>query len=169
MWTELLGRLFDAHQARLYRLARRLSGDTEEARDLVQEAFLRAARKPGSIPGRDSEAEAWLVTVLVNLSRDRQRRLSVRRRHPVEEPAGGRETENPESAAVARTTVQSALARLGARRRAVVVLRDLEELPVRRVAELLGLSPVTVRWHHSAARRQLAGILGVGSVEEGKE
>ncbi len=67
---ERLGELFDAHQARLYRLARRLSGDPEEARDLVQETFLRAARRR-SLPARETGREAWLVRVLVNLCRDR--------------------------------------------------------------------------------------------------
>jgi len=161
IWPELLGRLFDTHHERLYRLARRLCRDSEDARDLVQETFLRAARRPGSIPERPSEAEAWLVTVLVNLTRDLQRRLSVRRIHSLEEIPAAKPAAapNPESAAVARSTVQSALAHLSTRRRAIVVLCDLEELPVKRVAELLRLSPITVRWHHSAGRRQLAQLL----------
>ena len=50
---ERLGELFDAQHTRLYRLARRLSGDPEEARDLVQETFLRAARKLTPLPGSD--------------------------------------------------------------------------------------------------------------------
>ena len=45
-----LAALFDAHQPRLFRLARRLAGSGEDARDLVQETFLRAARSPQSVP-----------------------------------------------------------------------------------------------------------------------
>jgi len=158
---ELLGQLFDVHHERLYRLARRLCRDSEDARDLVQEAFLRAARRPAAIPRPVSGAEAWLVTVLVNLARDRQRRLSVRRDQSIEETPVARPlaAPNPESAAVARSTVQAALAHLSARRRAIVVLRDLEGLPFKRVGQLLGISPVTVRWHHAAGRRQLAELL----------
>ena len=56
--------LFDAHHHRLYRLARRLTRSADEALDLVQETFLRAARAPRSVPlGADRE-EAWLVRVL---------------------------------------------------------------------------------------------------------
>jgi DNA-directed RNA polymerase specialized sigma24 family protein len=50
--TDRLAALFDSHQKRLFHLALRLCSDREEARDLVQEAFLRAARQPGS-PVRD--------------------------------------------------------------------------------------------------------------------
>ena len=56
-----LGTLFDAHHQRLYRLARRLSETPDEARDLVQETFLRAARSPRSIPdGPSQQAEDHL-------------------------------------------------------------------------------------------------------------
>jgi hypothetical protein len=51
-----LAALFDAHHERLYRLARRLSSDANDARDLVQDTFLRAAKARGSVPtGADSE------------------------------------------------------------------------------------------------------------------
>src|SRR3954453_21700753 len=56
--TDRLARLFDAHHERLFRLARRLSSDREEARDLVQEAFLRAARSPRAVPVGDQPEEA---------------------------------------------------------------------------------------------------------------
>lgn len=159
VWPEKLGELFDAHQARLYRLARRLSSDPEEARDLVQEAFLRAARSSGRVPD-GAPAEAWLVRVVVNLCRDRRRRQVVRQRSlagPAPQQPG-----SPEDAAVARATVQAALARLSPRRRAVVALHELEGADIAEVARLLGVSRVTVRWHLAAARRDLKQILGVG-------
>jgi len=45
-----LGALFDAHHQRLFKLARRLSRNPDDARDIVQETFLRAARSPAAIP-----------------------------------------------------------------------------------------------------------------------
>jgi len=162
--VEELGTLFDRQYRRLYALARRLCHDGDEAQDLVQETFLRAARKLETVPRDTAHAEAWLVRVLVNLSRDRTRRQSVRRRHAAE-LIPGREAEASESedAAVARVTVHAGLSRLTTRQRAVVVLHELEGLPTARIAELLGIHRVTVRWHLSAARRQLAKWLGAAT------
>lgn len=157
-WSDRLGLLFDAHHQRLYGLARRLCHDAEEAHDLVQEAYFRAARRPASVPKDDDAAEAWLVRVLVNLCRDRQRRLRVRRHNPPPretiDPSSG-----PESVTLARVTVQAALQRLSARRRAVLVLHELEEQPIARIAALLGLARATVRWHLAGARREMKKIL----------
>jgi RNA polymerase sigma factor (sigma-70 family) len=65
-----------------------------------------------------------------------------------------------ESSAVARLTVWQALNGLPPRRRAIVVLCELEDQSVATVAQTLGLSAVTVRWHLAQARRQLAKIIG---------
>ena len=150
-----LGDLFDAHQPRLYGLARRLSRDPEEARDLVQETFLRAARRPASIPESGKGAEAWLVRILVNLCRDRWRRLKVRREafpQPVWSMGG---PSDPESIASARSAVQQALERLRPRTRAVVVMHEIEGRSKAEIATLLGMSEVTVRWHVATGRSKL--------------
>lgn len=164
--TDRLARLFDAHHERLFRLARRLSSDHEEARDLVQEAFLRAARRPGSVPEGDQPGEAWLVRTLVNLCRDRFRRVSVRTRVHASLSRQERNPEQMEEALVARATVRTALSRLSPRRRAVTVLHEIDGMPVREVARLLGITEVTVRWHLLAARRELAGLLLNRAAEE---
>ena len=154
-----LGELFDAHHQRLYRLARRLSQSPDEARDLVQETFLHAARTPDSIPAGVSHEEAWLVRVLVNIVRDKWRRTAVRNRaHAV--IAGAASVSGHENAAIARTMIWRALESLPPRRRAIVVMRELEGTPVAAIAKLLGLNAVTVRWHLSRARRELAKVLG---------
>lgn len=153
--TDRLAELFDTHQNRLFHLALRLCSDREEARDLVQETFLRAARQPGEVAG-----EPWLVRTLVNLCRDRYRRLAVRSKAREELTREGREERSdPEGAQVARATVQAALARLAPRRRAAIVLCEIEGRPVKEVARLLGVAEVTVRWHLLAARRELAKVI----------
>jgi RNA polymerase sigma factor (sigma-70 family) len=152
---ERLGALFDAHHRRLHRLGLRLLGDTEEARDLVQETFVRAAAAIGRIPDGEPAGEAWLVRVAVNLCRDRHRRRAVRRAHagPMPIDAAGADEE---PSRVARWLVRAALLDLPPRRRAILVLHAIEGRSAREIAALLGTTAVTVRWHLSVARREMS-------------
>jgi len=157
-----LAALFDAHHQRLYRLARRISSSVDEARDLVQETFLRAARSPRSIPdGPSQHAEAWLVRVLVNLQRDAWRRRSTKRRIDPEGEARALRPESPdlERALIAKTVIWQALEQLDPRRRAAIVMYELEGASIPTIAASLGVSAVTVRWHLSRGRKELASII----------
>lgn len=154
-----LGVLFDTHHQRLYRLARRMSRNADDARDLVQETFLRAARSPRSIPEGAGE-EAWLVRVLVNLCRDRWRQRATRQRlDALSSPWETVAAPDAEAALVARAVVQRALAALAPRRRAVVVMHELEGMDIEMIARTLGIAAVTVRWHLSRGRRQLVQVI----------
>lgn len=154
-----LGTLFDLHHQRLYRLARRLSRTAEDARDLVQETFLRAARHAASVPEGSGHEEAWLVRVLINVARDRWRQAVVRQRNALEIGATASETTDPESALLARSIVWQALQRLPPRRRAILVLYEIEGVAIPAIARLLGVAAVTVRWHLSIGRRELAAAV----------
>jgi RNA polymerase sigma-70 factor, ECF subfamily len=159
--AERLAALFDVHYARLYRLARRLAASTDDALDLVQETFLRAAQAPNSIPVGVTHEEAWLVRVLINMRRDQWRRESVRNRHdktfgsslPVNSRAA------TEEVLIARSAVWQALDILPPRRRAIIVMYELEGLAIPAIASLLGISAITVRWHLSIGKRELANAL----------
>jgi RNA polymerase sigma factor (sigma-70 family) len=154
-----LGDLFDAHHLRLYRLARRLSPDGDTARDVVQETFLRVARVPHRVPAGRQAEEAWLVRVLVNVCRDRWRQASVRGRGLDAELLQPTAPSDPEAAAAAKSVVWRALGALPPRRRAVIVMHELEGTDVAAIARLLGVSLVTVRWHLSRGRLQLAAAV----------
>jgi len=162
-----LGELFDRHGRRLYRLALRLTSEPAVAEDLVQDAFLRAARAPSRLPLEAARAEAWLVRVLINLVRDRFRRQRTRRRASERLQRSERDPLDLESAVGARADVTAALRRLPTRRRAVLVLHELEELNSAEIARLLGISRITVRWHLSVGRAQLREQFGVA--EDGEE
>jgi RNA polymerase sigma factor (sigma-70 family) len=163
--ADRLGALFDAHHHRLYRLARRLASNPEDARDLVQEAFVRAARQPRQVPDDATREEAWLVQILVNLCRDRWRRAAARER--LRHSGATLDTlraSDPEAALVAQSVVWHALDTLPPRRRAVLIMYELEGCTVDVIARTLGVTPVTVRWHLSRGRRQMAvTIRGVGN------
>ena len=157
--ADRLAALFDAHHERLYRLARRLVPNADDALDLVQETFLKAARTPRSIPTGFADEEAWLVRVLINIRRDQWRKAAVRNRHVEDTRRPIVQAANAEAALVAHAAVWTALDSLPPRRRAVVVLHELEGLTVNDVATLLGISAITVRWHLSRGRHELARIL----------
>ena len=157
--AERLGAMFDAHHQRLHRLARRLVPGAEEARDLVQETFLRAARAHQSIP--PGHEEAWLVRVLVNIRRDEWRREAAKKRIDPEGEAYAARAEEPdqERVLIAKTTLWRALERLPPRRRAIVVMYELEGVAIAEIAKLLGVNAVTVRWHLSRGRKELAEVI----------
>jgi RNA polymerase sigma-70 factor (ECF subfamily) len=73
-----------------------------------------------------------------------------------------------EAALIARTTVWRALEQLPPRRRAVVVLHELEGATVPAIAKLLGVTAVTVRWHLSRGRRELADVIRGSGDQEGQ-
>ena len=154
-----LAALFDDHHQRLFRLARRLSRSTDDAHDLVQETFLRAARQPRSIPGGHSHEEAWLVRVLINICRDRWRWSAVRARAVDDGSIAAAATVSPEPAILARAMVQQAIDQLSPRRRAILTMYELDGMPVKAIAGLLRMNAVTVRWHLSMARREMAQVL----------
>jgi len=157
--AERLAVLFDTHQARLYRLARRLASRGDEARDLVQETFLRAARSPGSVPAGAAREEAWLVRVLINVCRDGWRKRAVRARLDPQLDSNGISRATQEDALIARSDVWRALGTLTPHRRAILILYELEGASVAAIASTLGVAPVTVRWHLSRGRKQLAAAI----------
>jgi RNA polymerase sigma-70 factor (ECF subfamily) len=155
-----LAALFDAHESRLYRLARRLTASAADAHDLVQDTFVRAAASLNAVPMGATKEEAWLVRVLINIRRDQWRKTAVRRRSAATLRA---ETiaypSNAESALIAKRAVWAALDALHPRRRAIVIMHELEGMTPPAIAALLGISGMTVQWHLSMGRRDLKRVL----------
>jgi RNA polymerase sigma factor (sigma-70 family) len=157
---ERLAALFDAHEDRLYRLARRLTPSADAASDLVQDTFLKAAGSLRSVPLGLAKEEAWLVKVLVNVRRDEWRKTAVRRRAAATLRAEATTyPSNVESALIVKRAVWAALDLLEPRRRAIVIMHELDGMSPSTIASLLGVSAMTVRWHVSMGRRDLKRAL----------
>ena len=154
--------LFDAHHQRLFRLARRLVKGQDDACDLVQETFLRVARAPEKVPSGFANEEAWLVRVLINLCKDSWRHAAIHSRAVATRRVAPPGAVNPEPGLVAQAMVWQALDALAPRRRAILVLYELEGATIPGIARLLGVTPVTVRWHLMVGRREMARALGDG-------
>ncbi|MEA2694052.1 MAG: hypothetical protein QOJ16_3439 [Acidobacteriota bacterium] len=166
--VEAFSRLVETHQQRLLRLCERLLGDLEEARDAVQEVFLKAFRKAGDFRPQ-GQVYTWLYRIAVNhcLNRLRRRRLVrfTRLGAPVEpgleeppelDPADG--AASPEDALAARrrwAATRRAIERLPANQRAVLVLVRFEGLSYREAAEALGITEGAVESRLFRAMRRL--------------
>jgi RNA polymerase sigma-70 factor (ECF subfamily) len=117
---ELLRALHDAHAPALRRYVTRLTYDPNLAQDVVQEALLRAWKRPAILEQGDSSARAWLFTVARNLVIDEQR--SARHRHELatdRPPESSRADET--DAALDRWLVSDALRSLSPEHRHTVV------------------------------------------------
>jgi RNA polymerase sigma factor (sigma-70 family) len=153
---ERLAALFEAHEDRLYRLARRLTASAGDAEDLVQETFLKAATSMRSVPIGPQKEEAWLVRVLINVRRDQWRKTAVRKRAaPMLRAGAATSHSNQESALIDKRAVWGALDALHPRRRAVVIMHELEGMSPSAIGSLLALSGL-----RADAERIVAGILG---------
>lgn len=154
--------LFAAHRARLFGLALRMTAHRADSLDLLQETFVRALRHVHSLPDTSDGAEAWLVRVLVNLVRDRGRRRSVRGVPAQLPPTLSSDRSSPERVSVSRIQVRRALDVLDPRRRAILIMSDVEGLTSVEIGRQLDLAPGTVRWHLFRARNTVRDRLSTG-------
>ena len=151
-----------------YTLAFRLTGNEEDARDVVQEAYLRAQRGLGRFRG-DSQFTTWLYRITANCA---STLLSKRRRSatvPLSDElpvADARPERDPEWRAASqsdRAAMTASLAELPPRLRTVIVLRDIYDLPHQAIAEQLGISEAAAKVRlHRARRRLKESIAGRG-------
>lgn len=157
--------LVERHQARLLRLAERMLGDVEEARDAVQEVFLKAFRGAAGFRPRGG-VFTWLYRIAVNhcLNRLRRRRLvsflRFEGRGEEESPAFEPVDERPGALALVEAkrrwrATRRAIERLPANQRAVLVLARFEEMSYKEIAETLGISLGAVESRLFRAMRNL--------------
>jgi RNA polymerase sigma-70 factor (ECF subfamily) len=165
--------LVRATSAETYTLAYRLVGNEEDARDVVQETYLRAYKGIGKFRA-ESQFSTWLYRITANCAATQ---LGKRKRHrheellddafipdlsPDRDPVGQAEASN------LRARLSSALEDLPPRLRAVVVLRDVYDLPHEAIAAELGISTSAAKVRLHRARRQLRERLFPLPGEEGE-
>ena len=152
----LLGALYDAHAAPVWRYVVHLTGDRAGADDVVQETLLRAWRTPRILED-PATARAWMFTVARHLVIDESR--SARRRHVVLLPAAPeRESPDATDALFEAMLVEEALAGLSVEHRAVIVRAYYGGRSVAGIAEELGIPEGTVksRLHYGLRALRLA-------------
>jgi RNA polymerase sigma-70 factor (ECF subfamily) len=146
--------------AETYTLAYRLTGDEEDARDVVQEAYLRAYRGIRRFRG-DATFSTWLYRITANCASSQIVKRAKTRHEELDDEiqvADGRPERDPERVAdlsFERERITEALRQLPPRLRAVVVLRDIYDLPHETIAAELGISEAAAKVRLHRARRKL--------------
>jgi len=166
-FTELVNR----YERKIYRLAKNITRNDEDAEDVLQDAFLKAYTHLDNFKG-DSKFYTWIVRIAVNEALMRLRKRKTDRSVPLDEPVElGEETvqreiavweDNPEqqySQEEWRRILDEAVESLKSDFRTVFVLRDIEELSTEETAETLGISVPAVKSRLLRARLALRETL----------
>ena len=159
------------HLDAAHNLARYLLRDTQDAEDAVQDAFLRAIRHFDGFRGVDGRA--WILSIVRNtcLTRLRGRRSRGgnvefdEEIHTIEESSPGPEADLARHAAT--ESVREGLDRLQVEFREVLVLRELEGLSYKEIAQVAGVPIGTVMSRLARGRKQLSLALAPGPKENG--
>ena len=152
--------LVEKYQKKMLNIAYRMTGDYEEASDVVQEAFLSSYRTIKKFRG-EAKFSTWLYTITVNHAKNRLKQMQSRSRHeavsiddPVEsqdgpytvEPASGETpiVEQLEKKEI-QEKVQQCISSLDEEQREVLVLRDIQGFSYEEISDILKLPDGTVK------------------------
>ena len=144
----------------LYRLAFRMLGTEEDARDAVQELYVKLCRE-GDRALRSANPQGYCVRMMQNVCADFLRRGGrnvLRRAADVAEVRGGPAVEAADAPVEGReeaALVRRALAAMPPKLREVVILRDLEQMEMSEIETLTGMSQVNIRVTLSRGRKML--------------
>ncbi|MGB6974661.1 MAG: sigma-70 family RNA polymerase sigma factor [Terracidiphilus sp.] len=169
-WAELVR----THHRRVYGLCYRFTGNPSDAEDLTQDVFLKIYSNLTSFDAGRGSLQVWITTMTRNLLVDNFRRTRNLRvtgsldegwdeadeLRPVDRLVASGPTQH-ESAAqkeLARM-VQGALAKVSAELREAVILRDLQDMDYKEIAQVLGIPEGTVKSRISRGRAELARLL----------
>ncbi len=155
------------HTRHVYALCYRFTGSGAEAQDLTQEVFLRVFRSLKSFRSAEGSLGTWLARLTRNLLIDHYRRSrnervtdSMEERLPVVEET--RVTARPDQALAGREAselLQQALQKLSPDLREAVILRDLQEMEYREIAQVLAIPEGTVKSRINRGRAELGRLL----------
>jgi len=163
-WEEMV----KTHTRRVYSLCYRFTGKDSEAQDLSQEVFLRVFRTLKTFRTGEGTFVVWLSRLTRNLLIDNYRRNRLERAtDSIEEQLPMIEERNAASARTdgmlagreAGELLQGALAKLSPELRETVILRDIEELEYKEIAQVLKVPEGTVKSRLNRGRAELARIL----------
>jgi len=163
--------LIEERSGEVYGLLYRLTENSEEARDLTQETFLRAFQSIGQFRG-ESDLRTWIYRIAINQARNRWRWWRRRRRdatvsldsenahgnQPLIESLPSERDKSPEQETLAHErerALRKALHSLSLSYRETVILRDIEGFTYEEIAQTLGINVGTVKSRLARGRQEL--------------
>jgi RNA polymerase sigma-70 factor (ECF subfamily) len=163
-WEELI----KVHTKRVYGICYRFTSRDNEAQDLTQDVFLRVFKSLGSFRAGEGSFVVWLTRLTRNLLVDHYRRSKYDRVTDAiedrlatleERTAQGARTDGLLAGREAGELLQAGLQKLSPELREAVILRDLQELEYREIAQILGVPEGTVKSRLNRGRAELARVL----------
>lgn len=163
-WDELI----KTYTKRVYGICYRFTNRDNEAQDLTQEVFLRVFKTLGSFRAGEGSFSVWLTRVTRNLLVDHYRRTkydratdSLEDKLPLLEvrTAQHSRADGLLAGREAGELLQAALEKLSPELRETVILRDLQEMEYREIAQVLGIPEGTVKSRLNRGRAELVRVL----------
>jgi RNA polymerase sigma-70 factor (ECF subfamily) len=169
-WAELVR----THHRRVYGLCYRFTGNPADAEDLTQDVFLKVYSNLASFDMLRGSLQVWITTMTRNLLVDNFRRTrNLRATGSLDDGWESSENLKPVDRLVSRGVsphesaakkelakmVQEALARVSVELREAVILRDLQDMDYKEIAQVLGIPEGTVKSRISRGRAELARLL----------
>jgi RNA polymerase sigma-70 factor (ECF subfamily) len=171
-WEEIVQRF----HRRIYNICYRFAGSADDAQDLTQEVFIKVYRTVGSFDGEKASFNTWVTTVTRNLLVDHFRKTrNDRATDSIDASQGTDEdgptladrlaadgSENPQKhieTRERREMVHRALQQISPDLREAVILRDLQDMDYREIAQVLKVPEGTVKSRINRGRAELARLL----------
>lgn len=168
----------DEFKHQVYGLAYNLTGNHHDAEDLSQEVFIRVHKSIGRFRG-DAKLSSWLYRIAVNLNIDRVRRkrpdlmdnenLEIEHASSSAAVQKGKDAAHETAMVVAGEHIEKAIDTLPNQQRTVFVLRHYHEMPLKEIADILGVSDGTVKSSLYRAVRALRDRLAFYRADLGLE
>jgi len=157
------GQLVEKYKRRLYAYAYQRMRSHEDAGDVSQEAFLRAYENLNSFK-LGTNFQAWIFRILRNLCIDQLRKANRFHSESIDDAAEYIPARNPRpdqevEAAELKSHIHAAIDTLPEAQRTVVILREMQQLSHREIAEITKTNEKTVRWRLHQARKKLREML----------
>jgi RNA polymerase sigma-70 factor, ECF subfamily len=163
---EAFDALIRRYQRQAVAVSFRLLGNTSDALEVTQDAFLKGFMSIGTLQKPDAFA-GWLMRIVSNLSLNYRRSRKSRSAMPLDDIVVGGEMVLQEKIGPVRELqgremgerTRAALAQLPEKQRLAIIMFTIDELPQKQVAEALDCSVEAVKWHVFQARKKLRELL----------